>query len=218
MYYVCSRLNDSNWALRYIEAILPFTMGQHFNTRLFAQVAVVKIIEKFKMNAPTQKFKSVYEQITHSFGQGNAKQISEKCLQDFRFTCIDCSNLLNPIYFLCEIPRVTQMAKDELIPLSLVQQVATDEKFTFKEPFHVNINMCGAHNENVDVDSANDNVQKKIIPMKNIVPDASLLETLPNYVHQSIKEVSNVSGVFSLWKDVTAIFDIFSRIRKGWWL
>lgn len=212
MYYVCLRANSSDWALRYIENILPFTMGQHFNTRLFAQIAVVKIIENFKMNVPTHKYNSVYEQIMHSFSQGNAKQISEKCLQDFRFTCIDSTDLLNPIYFLCEVPRVTQMAKDELIPLRLVQNDASDEKFTFKEPFHVNVNMCGAHNENVDVDSVNDNVQKKIIPMKNIIPDANLLETLPNYLHRSITEVSfvriNVVNLF--W----TYFDIFRRTRK----
>lgn len=191
MYYVSSRRNSSDLALQYIEAMLPYTMGQHFNTRLFAQMAAVKIIEKFQFNTPTHKYNSVYEQIMHSFSQGNAKQVSEKCLQDFRFTCIDCTSLLNPIYFLCEIPRITQMAKDELIPLSLVQQDASDEKFTFKEPFHVNINLCGAHNESVDVDSANDNVhQKKIIPIKNIHRDANLLETLPNYLHQSIGEVS----------------------------
>lgn len=189
MYYVCSRLGSSDWALRYIENILPFTMGQHFNTRLFAQIVVVKIIEKFKMNEPKHKYNSVYEQIMHSFGQGNAKQISEKCLQDFRFNCIDCADLLNPIYFLCEIPRVTQMAKDELIPLRLLQTDASAEKFTFKEPFHVNINMCGTHNENVDADSSNDNVQKKIIPMKNILPNASLLETLPNHFHSGDREV-----------------------------
>lgn len=190
MYYVCSRLNHTDWASHYIENILPFTMGQHFNTRLFAQIAIVKIIEKFKMNTSNHKYNSVYEQIMHSFGQGNAKQISDKFLQDFRFTCIDCSDLLNPIYFLCEIPRITQMAKDELIPLRLVRRDESDDKFTFKEPYHVNINMCGAHNENVDVDSSSDNVQKKIIPMKNIVPDASLLQTLPNFSHQSIKKVS----------------------------
>lgn len=190
MYYVCVQANSSGLGLTYIENILPFTMGQHFNTRLFAQIAVVKIIEKFQMNTAAHKYYSVYTQILHSFGQGNAKQISEKCLQDFRFTCIDCKDLLNPIYFLCEIPRVTYMAKDELIPLSLVLTEAADEKFTFKEPFHVNINMCGAHNENVDVDGVNDNVQKKLIPMKNIIPDANLLETLPNYLHESIGEVS----------------------------
>ncbi|XP_037024426.1 uncharacterized protein LOC119066209 isoform X2 [Bradysia coprophila] len=180
MYYVCSRTSNNALALTYIESILPFTMGQHFNTRLFAQITVVKIIEKFKMNVPSNQYNSVYEQIMNSFGQGNTKQISEKFLQDFRFNCIDCTDLLNPIYFLCEIPRVTQMAKDELIPLRLVQKDANDDKFTFKEPFHVNINMCGAHNENIDGDGGSGNVQKKIIPMKNIVPDANLLETLPN--------------------------------------
>lgn len=190
MYYVSSRLNRNDWASRYIDNILPFTMGQHFNTRLFAQIAIVKIIEKFKMNVSTNKYNSVYEQIMHSFRQGNAKQISDKFLQDFRFTCIDCTDLLNPIYFLCEIPRVTHMAKDELIPWKLVRRDGSNEKFLFKGPFHVNINMCGAHNENVDVDNLCENVQKKIIPMKNIVPDATLLETLPNYSQQSIKKVS----------------------------
>lgn len=193
MYYVCSRLNSTDWASRYVENILPFTMGQHFNTRLFAQIAVVKIIEKFKMNVPTHKYHSVYEQIMHSFSQGNAKPISEKCLQDFRFTCIDCTDLLNPIYFLCEIPRVTQMAKDELVPLSLVQQNVSEDKYVFKEPFHVNGNLCGSHNENIDAETSIDNVQKKIIPIRNIIPDANLLETLPNHLHQSSKEVSFLS-------------------------
>lgn len=171
-------------------------MGQHFNTRLFAQIAVVKIIEKFKLNAAANQYNSMYEQIMNSFKQGNAKQISEKYLQDFRFNCIDCTDLLNPIYFLCEIPRVTQMARDELIPLGLVQKDATDDKFTFKEPFHVNINMFGAHNDNGDGDNgSNGNVQKKIIPIKNIVPDANLLDTLPNHFDSSDRQVRHSTNL-----------------------
>ncbi len=192
MYYVCSKLSSSDWALKYVENILPFTMGQHFNTRLFAQIAIVKIIEKFQMNVPAHKYNSVYEQIMHSFKQGNAKQISDKFLQDFRFTCIDCLDLLHPIYFLCEIPRVTQMAKDELIPLRLVQKDDADEKFIFKEPFHVNVTLCGGHNENVDGGDGGSNdvtVQKKLIPLKNVIPDADLLETLPNHFHSGNREV-----------------------------
>lgn len=191
MYYVCSKLSASNWALECIENILPFTMGQHFNTHLFAQIAIVKIIEKFQMNVPTHKYNSVYEQIMHSFKQGNAKKISDKFLQDFRFTCIDCTDVLHPIYFLCEIPRVTQMAKDELIPLRLVQKDDADEKFIFKEPFHVNVTLCGGHNENFDGDGGSNDttVQKKLIPLKNVIPDADLLETLSNHFQSSSREV-----------------------------
>ncbi|KAJ6649786.1 putative methyltransferase TARBP1 [Pseudolycoriella hygida] len=185
MYYVCSRLRDAKGSDICIEKIIPFTMGQHFNTRLLAQVTIVKLIEKFySLDDKFHRHHAVYEQIKISFSHGNAKQISEKFLQDFRFTCIDCDNLLHQIYILYEIPRITKMAEDELFPLRLLKTDLEDETFLFKEPFYVHTNFSNVYENEclrlgVDVESNGYTLQKKLIPIKSMRPDPDLLVTLP---------------------------------------
>lgn len=181
-FFKCCQKMDFDLAEKSIEAILPWTMGQHFSTRLYAQITVLKFIEKFNF-INCDKYSIIYKSIKNSLKQGNAEKNSEKLLQDFRFNSIDYQNLTSICNVFYNIPRITLMAPEELIPLVLFKNCSSDIEFQLevKEDFSLN-NSEHSWNKKQDLsiitevqENDFDNVQKKIIPGKFSLPDFSSL-------------------------------------------
>lgn len=179
MYYICKRDNDRALAETCVGLLAPWIMGQHFNTRIMAQIVIYKLITDFDLYTNLL----IYQSIQTSFEQKNAKIISQSYLQDFRFVILDYKDLLNPVYYLCEIPRITKMALDERIPLQFVpknyhekviSRSLIDYKMFGKVYGHI---ICDESND-VDIE----NIQKKITPLREIIPDFNHVSALPDHI------------------------------------
>lgn len=181
---------------------MPWTMGQNFNTRVFAQTTIAKLIEKFELH---NDFELIWNSIHNAFEQANAKAVSAKYLNDFRFNQINCNQLLHCVYYLVEIPRLTGMAHDELYysrPESLIAlgnfPEDSDKMFVTGE-FTGTLRNLDIAEEEVITDVAN--VQKKMLPFKQMFADIEMLEALPVEL-QTRKMVYKIRHIYELFKRV----------------
>lgn len=164
-FYDCLRNQNLANTMASIAKILKYTMGKDFHIRTLSQVIIRKLIETYKIVQKYEYYDALVYATTHTESGQNLDQIR----QDFRFDMQTC-NLLHPIYILYEIPRLTGMSSDEIIPLRLfthsfkqlielqIQRSTQQPQFTSaicSEELHLNI----------------DNVQKKIVMLKEIIPE-----------------------------------------------
>lgn len=164
-FYDCLRNQNLANTTASIAKILKYTMGKDFHIRTLSQVIIRKLIETYKIVQKYEYYDALVYATTHTESGQNLDQIR----QDFRFDMQTC-NLLHPIYILYEIPRLTGMSSDEIIPLRLfthsfeqlielqIQRSTQQPQFTSaicSEELHLNI----------------DNVQKKIVMLKEIIPE-----------------------------------------------
>lgn len=185
----------------YINFLLPWTMAQNFSTRLYAQVTIAKLIEKF-YKRPDEldscPFANVYDAIKSYVKQGNVEINMEKGMNDFRFnTIFDYTNLLTLENIFNNIPRISNMAPEEIASTRLLR-----ECIDFLGLTDVNLGVAINANElpverkvNLFLSpghGGSDNVQKKIVPVKSVEPSEDMFSDLPEGVRTK-KMVSSVN-------------------------
>lgn len=172
----------------YINFLLPWTMAQNFSTRLYAQITISKLLEKFydKPTKPDQcPFSNIFSAINSYLKQGNVEKNLEKCMKDFRFNSIfDYDNLLTLENVFHNIPKVSGMASEDVVGTKSLREcfetlrlsevnLGDALKFDYltserKENLFLNQGFGGA-----------DHIQKKIVPLKCLEPTLELLTNLP---------------------------------------
>lgn len=186
----------------YINFLLPWTMAQNFSTRLYAQITISKLLEKFydKPTKPDQcPFSNIFSAINSYLKQGNVEKNLEKCMKDFRFNSIfDYDNLLTLENVFHNIPKVSGMASEDVVGTKILREcfetlrlsevnLGDALKFDYltserKENLFLNQGFGGA-----------DHIQKKIVPLKCLEPTLELLTNLPEKLR--LKKKGNVEGL-----------------------
>lgn len=182
-----------------INHIIKWTFVKNLSVRTTAQIVVLKLIEKFNV---IDCYKLIYDNITkeHETQPQAMENIRTKkwCpMNDFRLNHIDCSQLLNSVYVLREIPRLTQMQNDEIYYGMLRD---------YDEHLIIDIQPINARDHNARLDMETEigvcsgkdgisgggsdgikNTQKKIVPLKQTFVDGELLNGLPFEMQLSLE-------------------------------
>ncbi|XP_058834020.1 uncharacterized protein LOC131691534 [Topomyia yanbarensis] len=185
--------------VEYVNFLLPWTMAQNFSTRLYAQITISKLIEKF-YDRPNQSdvcpFANIYLAINSYLKQGNVEKNLEKCMKDFRFNSIfDYENLLTLENVYNNIPRVSRMAPEDVVSTKILK-----ECFACLNLAEVNLGQAIVFDEMMNETKENlflsqgfggsDHIQKKIVPLKCLEPSMELLTNLPERLCLRRKENS----------------------------
>ncbi|XP_055613532.1 uncharacterized protein LOC129759977 [Uranotaenia lowii] len=181
----------------FISFLLPWTMAQNFSIRLYAQITISKLLEKFVLN-PEDHF--VYKAINSYLRQGNVERNLEKYMKDFRFNSLfDYQNLLTLENIYNNIPRVSEMATEDVVSsraledclkrMGLSGHVNLGQALVFEQ-------IASERKESLFLSqgfSSSDYIQKKIVPLKSIEPSLDTLTSLPQQLR--LKKIENTDGL-----------------------
>lgn len=160
---------------KYLDIVIPFTMGQHFATRLYAQITVLKL---------SNSQNPLKNAIESCFKMQPDKNLA-RCVNDFRYLFPnyakdDVISLANVLH---HIPRITKMSEEEII--SSLSGSLDDIQVMPETPTSRAIES--------QTSSEAENVQRKIMP-----PDSSLFESLPTFIREKKTKKSELIVVASL--------------------
>ncbi|XP_055628076.1 uncharacterized protein LOC129769687 [Toxorhynchites rutilus septentrionalis] len=197
----CCKTNS--FEVEYINFLLPWTMAQNFSTRLFAQVTISKLIEKFYVQLnklDSCPFANVYAAINSYVKAGNVEKNLEKVLKDFRFnTMFDYENLLTLENVFNNIPRVSNMSPEDVASTSLLTECTDALQLTEVnlgeaiDPDELPIEDRKEHLMLSPGHGGSDHVQKKIVPLKSIEPSEEMYEDIPESVR--LRKMKNDEGL-----------------------
>uniref|UniRef100_A0A1B0CLR0 Putative rna methylase spou family n=1 Tax=Lutzomyia longipalpis TaxID=7200 RepID=A0A1B0CLR0_LUTLO len=185
LFILCKKKQCRDFSRKTFRALHPWTMGQNFSCRLYAQIAMQKI---FPLLEDVQEHeREMHRVVEFSFEHlsGNPEKNIERLVKDFRFNFLNVDCLLCDKYIFRDIPRITGVAESEIVH----ECSEGDESLAnITHPWHEK-NSPGAQTA-VEM---YDNIQTKIIPpdgfvggtqgegkQSSLVVCASLIENHPN--------------------------------------
>lgn len=172
---------------------MPRCFTKNLNVRLTAQSVFMHLIEKCDL---TEEYNIIYSTIKDGLESIETLPLNRikkwYPAQDVRLNYIDCTQLLNEIYYLYEIPRITDMSPDEIYAMGLD---GYDERLRINLSTPINYCMWSDRFETevilVDPEPVEKhNAQKKIVPLKENFIDFELINNLPIEMQRSL-EVSS---------------------------
>lgn len=174
-----------------LQHTLAWCTAQHFNTRLYAQVSLRKIwqhCEEQQMEAVLQEFRAVPLCLIQ---HGNAARNTINMLNDFYFKVFHPVRHYTLQTIFHDLPRLSLLADDEWMTVESLVGVADEEHLpihtslprhnpdsvlTMSTPAPWVVKAAGEEQQAGDeVAGEVDNVQKKIVPQKVLVPEGSSL-------------------------------------------
>lgn len=171
--------------VEYINFLLPWTMAQNFSTRLYAQITIAKLIEKFYDKPEVGPFGNIHAAINSYLKQGNVEKNLEKCMKDFRFNRVfDYANLLTLENVFHNIPRISGMAAEDVVGTRVLGECFASlqlERINLGEAIEFG-ELAVEKRESLFLSSGfggADHIQKKIVPLKAVEPGRELLGDLP---------------------------------------
>lgn len=161
-----------------INKLFHWTMGQNFTTRLYAQISIMKLIERFQL---LPKYYIIHESIKKSLTYGNSEKNADLLLKDFRYSNLDYENMLTIQNIFYHIPRITDMPKDEQLKIELIKLAAERINININETTVIRDSLSECEkivNKKLPSSPKSEeiitNIQTKIIPMKEKLPDQLL--------------------------------------------
>ncbi|GLH14526.1 Putative methyltransferase TARBP1 [Gryllus bimaculatus] len=171
-----------------IKEMLPCTMTQHFNVRLYAQVSLSKLweyAEEKALSNVTEKYRIMYLGIMTCLRAPSSSK-SVKKLEDFYFTAFHPLEHYSLQTIFYELPRLTNVTQDEWISPETLLSCGLKTTFPVFNK-RTDLQDCEHLSSIVKSELLPDddalctevaNVQKKIIPWKAMVPDPEMLLSL----------------------------------------
>lgn len=170
------------------DLIMPFTMGQNFGIRTYAQAAIVMAHQHVLMFCQGNESNEVFriaktcDIINESLKFKNAARYFDVVKRDFRFT-MNMGKLWTADAFYEYIPRATKMTFEEIINVDVKShEMATlefiTEMNTEQETDVVQDELLVPVVEQMSEESMN--LQQKYLPYKYQIPGAKLMETMPS--------------------------------------
>lgn len=114
--------------LEYLPCILPWSMGQHFNARVYAQVALhlaSRWSKEHELEAVQEKYDALFTCLESTIQMGNWSRNVEKLLEDFYFKDFDAIDHLTLQTIFLDLPRLTGLTDREFVPLAVFEDVLT---------------------------------------------------------------------------------------------
>lgn len=173
---------------RAYDFIIPFTMGQNYSVRSYAQASVIILYKSVKAQFGARKSDVMAriarscEVINESMKFKNASRFFEALLRDFRFTLkFDGIMTVETIYDL--MPRATRMPFEEIISTHMEGE---DEREELQIAEIENESETLTVSDEIVVPVAAEkapsvvNLQQKYLPFKYQVPGEKIMGTLPS--------------------------------------
>lgn len=173
--------------LEFLPAVLPWSMGQHFNARVYAQVALhlaSRWSKEHGLSSVTEKYAALFTCLKSTIQMGNWSRNVEKLLEDFYFKDFNAVDDLTLQTIFCDLPRLTGLTDREFIPLAVFEEVLTmspeklalplynlDDRLSSAKPSHW---LEGIHAE-AEVVLDKEDYQKKITPWKQQLASCDLM-------------------------------------------
>lgn len=186
VYYVCCKSpTDVQFARECVEFIIKYIFVKQIIVRSSAQIFLIKLCEKFDL---ISDFEILYDsaKAAHEFKFSRALKLAHA--YKYRFDQIQPKQMLNTIYTLREIPRITKMLSDEYYKheiydaddASLAIQMDEDESLTSQESVDVEMGFIENNEETFIASSCNGggNVQRKLVTYRETLIDRQVLNSL----------------------------------------
>ncbi|XP_075723555.1 tRNA (guanosine(18)-2'-O)-methyltransferase TARBP1 [Rhipicephalus microplus] len=173
--------------LEFLPSILPWSMGQHFNARVYAQVALhlaSRWSKEHGLNSVLEKYAALFTCLKSTIQMGNWSRNVEKLLEDFYFKDFNAVDDLTLQTIFCDLPRLTGLTDREFIPLAVFEEVLTmgpeklalplynlDDRLSSAKPSHW---LEGTQAE-PEVVLDKEDYQKKITPWKQQLASCELM-------------------------------------------
>ncbi|XP_064483769.1 probable methyltransferase TARBP1 isoform X2 [Ornithodoros turicata] len=192
--------------LEFLPELLPWSMGQHFNARVYAQVAL-HLAAQWSTQHELGKVREMYHPVFLSIERdiGNWSKNVQKLLDDFYFRVFNAAKHWTAEAIFYDLPRLTGLTDQELVSVQAIEELMLeDQADTFlplRNPDDVLSASCPSFwidgEQEVSVSREGD-FQKKITPWKqnlsadyserqsssshkgDIVVVASLIDRIPN--------------------------------------
>nr|CAD7574392.1 unnamed protein product [Timema californicum] len=167
---------------RSLQEILPWTMGQNFNIRLYAQVALqnlLKLCEVKGYNQLIEKYQAVQTSLNVSLQQSNALKNVAKLTEDFYFSVFHPVQHFSLQTIFTDLPRLANITKEEWIPLSIFKSKAHLPSLMAVPLENKDQMLRGLDEEEDCIKTVHDNVQKKIIPWRSMVSQYNTSQFTP---------------------------------------
>lgn len=173
--------------LEYLPCILPWSMGQHFNARVYAQVALhlaSRWSKEHELGTVLEKYDVLFTCLESTIQMGNWSRNVEKLLEDFYFKDFDAIDHLTLQTIFLDLPRLTGLTDREFVPLAVFEDVLTvgpeklalplyslDNRLSSSKPSYWLEGEPGAPEITLD----KEDYQKKITPWKQQLASCDLL-------------------------------------------
>ncbi|XP_075555672.1 tRNA (guanosine(18)-2'-O)-methyltransferase TARBP1 isoform X2 [Dermacentor variabilis] len=173
--------------LEFLPAVLPWSMGQHFNARVYAQVALhlaSRWSKEHGLSSVTEKYAALFTCLKSTIQMGNWSRNVEKLLEDFYFKDFNAVDDLTLQTIFCDLPRLTGLTDREFIPLTVFEEVLTvgpeklalplynlDDRLSSAKPSH----WLEGTNAEAEVVLDKEDYQKKITPWKQQLASCDLM-------------------------------------------
>lgn len=188
-----------------INILVPFTMAQHFNVRLHAQVAILQVwqcVERLKLKSIEALFNVVVKGVQTSLQQASGAGHTRH-QHDFYFHAFHPSKYYTLQTVFEDLPRLSSVTSDEWITLdhltsagirSHVTRIPLENPDNRLKEFSPSPWVQRPSNGLADIIDGTDSstFQKKMIPWKWMDPTEELLQSLPEPVQQN-KQLSKFS-------------------------
>lgn len=189
------------------DLIIPFTMGQNYSVRSYAQASIIILYKYIKslFGARESQIMSRIDQsckiIVTSMKFKNASKFIEVLKQDFRFL-INFNQIWTVESFYYFIPVASKMPTEEVIMIdemldsSKMSQFKIAEMENATESFVMGDELAVPNVERLD--SASVSLQQKYLPYKYQIPGERLMTTLPKIFENDEGHLSLVSATCKL--------------------
>lgn len=184
----CERL--ANFASNALPRVIPWAMAQHFTPRLYATVILGVIwttCESSKTDSILEKYSTTQQILRHAPDMPNTQRNLEKLSQDFYFSVFHPLNHFTLETLCFHLPRLSHLVCEEWLPADWFDGVKTwiphrdaDGKLADCLPAEWVARAAGGAPAFTQDDSGSPamtvrNVQKKITPWKQMLPDVNSL-------------------------------------------
>ncbi|KAH9519623.1 hypothetical protein Btru_003171 [Bulinus truncatus] len=170
-----------------LSTILPWTMAHHYNTRISAQAAVVRLweqIHNLQLLDVQSEFFVLKESIRFLFNNSNASDTAHKLLSNYMYSGFDPVRDFSMETIFHTLPRLACIADEEwILPDYFIRKHANWQRENHLIPLHNSTDQLAlckkgpwrtkaqAENDDDIVESADGDVQKKIMPWRQMSPD-----------------------------------------------
>ncbi|CAL1534024.1 unnamed protein product [Lymnaea stagnalis] len=178
---------QSQYYSQALVAVLPWTMAHHYNTRIFAQTTLTCLWKQVQTcdQLVTSQYAMIQGAVEFIFKNGNASATVTKLLTNFMYSGFDPVRDYSMESIFHTMPRLACLADDEwILPRQFVQldskwQDDSNNLIKLRNP-SCELALCKegpwrtkaqAENEDDIVESADGDVQKKIMPWRQMSPD-----------------------------------------------
>uniref|UniRef100_A0A336LZ75 CSON008651 protein n=1 Tax=Culicoides sonorensis TaxID=179676 RepID=A0A336LZ75_CULSO len=209
LFYSCcsEKTKPHEFLEKVITKLLPFAMGQHFTTRLYAQTVLRKLIQRrFYQKGLDLRLNLVKEGLDRSFElMGDTKNL--RSFNDIRFLITNHSGIFDIETIFCHIPTVTDLCPAEIITCDMFNKAFELINYNKKlSPLHSEftqkIKTQMQQITTSDLESpeliSTTNVQTKIIPAKQMLPSNHLSDIYPVKYMQNKTEHSDLIVIATL--------------------